>query len=287
MNAEKTMTYHNHLTVPSIGYGTYKTPFAATADAVYEALRLGYRHIDTAAYYGNEQAVGEGVRRAMKELHIERDEISVATKVWNTDRGYEQTLAAFKKSAQALDLDYIDLYLIHWPANKKMFGNKAKEMNASTWRALEECYQEQKTMAIGVSNFLPHHLEDLAETAHIKPMVNQIEFHPGWAQTDTVAYCLAHSIVPEAWSPMARSGALSNDTLTHLSKKYQKTPAQICLRWVLQHGLRPIPKSVTPSRMAENLNIYDFALEENDMAAIDALKNCGGSCHNPDTIELY
>ena len=141
--------------------------------------------------------------------------------------------------------------------------------------------------AIGVSNFLPHHLEELAATARIKPMVNQIEFHPGWAHLDVVEYCLKNEIIPEAWSPMARSGALSNETLISLAEKYGKTPAQICLRWVLQHGLRPIPKSVTPSRMAENLDIYDFIIEETDMTAIDALENCGGSCHNPDTIELY
>lgn len=287
MNTLKTITYHNHLTAPSIGYGTYKTPFEATADAVYEALRLGYRHIDTAAYYGNEKAVGEGVRRAMRELHIKREDISIATKVWNTDREYEKTLAAFEKSAEKLDLDYIDLYLIHWPANTKMFGDKAREINASTWRALEECYQAGRVKAIGVSNFLPHHLEELSETAKIKPMVDQIEFHPGWVQAETVSYCLANDIVPEAWSPLARSGALSETTMRDLAQKYQKTPAQICLRWVLQHRLRPIPKSVTPSRMAENLDIYDFELEEKDVTAIDALKNCGGSCHNPDTIELY
>lgn len=287
MNTEKIITYYNQISVPSIGYGTYKTPSYATADAVYEALRLGYRHIDTASYYGNEKGVGEGVRKAMKELHIRREDISVATKVWNTDRGYENTLRAFERSTQALDLDYIDLYLIHWPANTKMFKEKAKEINASTWRALEECYQEGSTKAIGVSNFLPHHLIELSETAKIKPMVDQIEFHPGWVQAETVSYCLANDIVPEAWSPMARAGALSSDTLLFLAQKYQKTPAQICLRWVLQHGLRPIPKSITPSRMAENLDIYDFSLEEKDMASIDALKNCGGSCHNPDTIELY
>ena len=287
MNVQKTIAYHNGITVPSIGYGTYKTPYEATAEAVFEALRLGYRHIDTAAYYGNEKAVGGGVRKAMRELGLRREEISVATKVWNTDRGYEKTLAAFEKSSKELDLDYIDLYLMHWPANTKMFGEQAKEINASTWKAMEECYEAGRAKAIGVSNFLPHHLEELAETAVVKPMVNQIEFHPGWVQAETVDYCLKNGIVPEAWSPMARSGALANDTMLALSDKYQKTAAQICLRWVLQHGLRPIPKSVTPSRMAENLDIYDFELDAEDMAAIDALKDCGGSCHNPDTIELY
>ena len=287
INVQKTVTYHNGITVPSIGYGTYKTPPEDTAEAVFTALKLGYRHIDTAAYYGNEKAVGEGVRKAMKTLGLKREEISVATKVWNTDRRYEKTLAAFEKSVKELDLGYVDLYLIHWPANQKMFGDQAKEINASTWKALEECYQSGRAKAIGVSNFLPHHLEELAATARIKPMVNQIEFHPGWAHLDVVEYCLKNEIIPEAWSPMARSGALSNETLISLAEKYGKTPAQICLRWVLQHGLRPIPKSVTPSRMAENLDIYDFIIEATDMAAIDALENCGGSCHNPDTIELY
>ena len=182
----------------------------------------------------------------MKTLGLKREEISVATKVWNTDRGYEKTLAAFEKSIKELDLGYVDLYLIHWPANQKMFGDQAKEINASTWRALEECYQSGRAKAIGVSNFLPHHLEELAATARIKPMVNQIEFHPGWAHLDVVEYCLKNEIIPEAWSPMARSGALSNETLISLAEKYGKTPAQICLRWVLQHGLRRFPRASRP-----------------------------------------
>ncbi len=287
MNVFKTITYHNGVTVPTIGYGTYKTPYESTSDAVYEALRLGYRHIDTAAYYGNEKAVGEGVRRAMKDFGIHREEISVATKVWNTDRGYEKTLAAFQKSMENLDLGYIDLYLIHWPANTLRYGDEAKAINASTWKAMEYCYLLGQTKAIGVSNFLPHHLEELSETANVAPMVDQIEFHPGWAQTDVVEYCYACDIIPEAWSPMARSGAFDNETIVALAQKYQVSPAQLCLRWVLQHGLRPIPKSVTPSRMAENLDVYDFEIDEEDMAAIDALKNCGGSCHNPDTLDIY
>lgn len=274
--------YHNGIEVPGIGFGTYKMPPEMTEQAVTEAIRAGYRHIDTAAYYGNEAEVG----RAVRGCGILRSEIFVATKVWNTDRGYERTLAAFERSMAQLKLDYLDLYLIHWPANRVSDGDRAREMNAETWRAMEDLYFQGRVRAIGVSNFLVHHLEEVMETARIKPMVNQIEFHPGWVQSEVAAYCKSHDILPEAWSPMARSAALSNGVIAGLAKKYGRTPAQICIRWVMQHGLRPIPKTTHAGRMRENLQVYDFVLSEEDMARMDALENCGGSCHNPDEVDL-
>ena len=266
-------TLNNGVRMPRVGYGVYQVTSEECERCVLDALEVGYRAIDTAQSYGNEAAVGS----ALQKSGLPRPEVFLTTKIWISNAGYEKARASIDKSLANLRTDYIDLLLIHQP-----FGDYY-----GAYRAMEEAYKEGKVRAIGVSNFLPHHLEELAATARIKPMVNQIEFHPGWAHLDIVDYCLKNDIIPEAWSPMARSGALSNETLISLAEKYGKTPAQICLRWVLQHGLRPIPKSVTPSRMAENLDIYDFHIEEADMAAIDALENCGGSCHNPDTIELY
>ena len=217
----------NGKTIPCIGYGTYKTSEEEVYDAVIAAIKAGYRHIDTAAFYKNEAGVG----RAVRECGVPREEIFVTSKVWNTDRGYENTKRAFAESMERLGLDYLDLYLIHWPANKKQFGDEAKKINAETWRALEELYAEGKIKAIGLSNFLPHHIEELMEGAKVKPMVDQIEFHPGWAQLEVSEYCLKNDIVVEAWSPLGRKDALDNEVLREIGAKYRKSAAQICVRW--------------------------------------------------------
>lgn len=273
---------NNGTKMPCIGYGTYKTPNEEIYDAVTAALKAGYRHIDTAAYYKNE----EGIGRALKDCGIPREEIFVTSKVWNTDRGYESTKKAFARSMENLGFDYIDLYLIHWPANRKMFGEEAKKINADTWRALEELYAEGKVKAIGVSNFWPHHLEELMEMAKVKPMVNQIEFHPGWAQLEVVDYCQKNDIVVEAWSPLGRSAVLGNEVLKGIAEKYGKGTAQVCIRWVMQHGVVPLPKTVTPARMTENADVFDFELTEEEMLAIDALKDLGGKCSLPDEVDF-
>ncbi|MDU6360863.1 MAG: aldo/keto reductase [Clostridiales bacterium] len=281
-NLQDTYTLANDVQIPCIGFGTWQTPNGETAiNSVKAALKAGYRHIDTAACYGNEASVGQ----AIKESGVPREEIFVTSKVWNTERGYEKTLAAFETTMAKLDLDYVDLYLIHWPAAANQFENW-KEINAQTWRALEELYIEGKVKAIGVSNFLPHHLEALLEGVKVVPMVNQIEYHPGFMQAESVDFCRAHNILVEAWSPLGTGNVLNNKTLIMMAQKYSKTVAQICIRWVLQHGLLPLPKSITESRVIENTEVFDFEIKDEDMAIIDAIPFCGGAGINPDAINF-
>lgn len=273
---------HNGNAVSCIGYGTYKTSNEESCDAVLAAVKAGYRHIDTAAYYRNEEGVGKAVR----ECGVPREELFVTSKVWNADRGYENTKKAFADSMKRLGLDYLDLYLIHWPANRKQFGDEAKQINAGTWKALEELYAEGKVKAIGVSNFLPHHIEELMETAKVKPMVDQIEFHPGWAQLEVSEYCQKNGIVVEAWSPLGRRAVLDNEVLKGIAEKYGKNAAQVCIRWILQHGILPLPKTVHPDRMAENADVFDFELTAEEMKVIDGLKDLGGQCARPDEVDF-
>ncbi|OCA84425.1 glyoxal reductase [Bacillus sp. FJAT-27225] len=254
-----TFRLHNGVEMPYFGLGVYKVEEGKQTEAtVAEALRLGYRLIDTAALYENE----EGVGRAVRNSGIPREEIFITTKVWNSEQGYESTLKAFDTSLQKLGLDYIDLYLIHWPV---------KEKYKDTWKALEELYSNGKVRAIGVSNFNIHHLEDLMEQSTIKPMVNQVELHPVLAQKDLVKFCSEQGILLQAWSPLARGRILADPVLTAIAGNYGKTPAQIILRWHLQNGVAIIPKSVTPARLQENAAIYDFELSDEDMALIDGL----------------
>ncbi len=273
---------NNGVKIPCIGYGTYQTPDEEICVAMLEAIKAGYRHIDTAALYGNEKGVG----KAVKECGIPREELFITSKVWNDCRGYDKAKAAFEESMKKLDMEYLDLLLIHWPANKKQYGEEAKSLNAETWRAFEELYNAGKVKAIGLSNFLPHHIEELMETATIKPMVNQIEFHPGWAQLEVAKYCQENDIVVEAWSPFGRKDIIENETLKEIGKKYGKSVAQVCMNWILNHGILPLPKSVTPSRMVENTLVFDFKLSQEDMDVIDALKDLGGQCAMPDEVDF-
>ncbi|ARJ72277.1 aldo/keto reductase [Latilactobacillus sakei] len=276
------MALSNGVTIPGLGYGTYQTPNEETKKAVLEALSVGYRHIDTAAVYGNEQGVGD----ALKESDIAREDIFVTSKLWNTERGYDATKAAFAKTIATLGVDYLDLYLIHWPANTKQFGAKAAELNAETWRAMEDLYNEGKIRAIGVSNFMPHHLDELMKTAVIKPMVDQIEVHPGWPQAESVRYNQAHDILVEAWAPLGEASALSNETIAAIATKHGKTAAQVCLRWGIQQGVLPLPKSTHQERMAQNTDIFDFELTDAEMTQISALENLGGQCMVPDEVDF-
>ncbi|EKV58270.1 aldo/keto reductase [Brachyspira hampsonii] len=276
-----TFTLSNGYKIPCIGFGTWQAPDGETAvNAVKEAIKLGYKHIDTAAIYGNEKSIG----KAIKESGINREELFITSKVWNKDRGYKTTLAAFEKTLNDLSLDYLDLYLIHWPASVNKF-NDWDNINLETWRAMTELYKAGKIKSIGVSNFMPHHLKSLMET-EIKPMVNQIEFHPGFMQEETYKYCNDNNILIEAWSPLGTGKMLDNDTLKQIAKKYNKSAAQICIRWCIQNNTLPLPKSVTPSRIKENTEIFDFVISDEDMKTINAMEYFGGSGHHPDKVNF-
>lgn len=278
---EKQFILNNNITIPAIGFGTWQTPDGQTAiDAIKSAVEAGYRHIDAAAIYKNEKSVGKGIH----ECGLERKDLFITSKVWNTERGYESTLKAFEKTISDLQLDYLDLYLIHWPANALQFSDW-KAINAATWSALEHLQKQGKVKSIGVSNFLPHHLEALLETATIKPAVNQIEYHPGFMQNDCVQFCNSHNIQIEGWSPLGRGEVLENETLKEMASAYNKSVAQLCIRWALQNHVLPLPKSVTPQRIKENFEVFDFEITELDMNTINKMDHpSGGAGLNPDTV---
>ncbi len=280
-NLNDTFKLQGGTEIPCVGFGTWQTPDGETAiNSVFEAIKAGYRHIDTAAVYKNEVGVGEGIKKS----GINRNEIFVTSKVWNSERGCEKTIAACEKTLSDLGLDYLDLYLIHWPASVKDYDNW-DEVNLSTWKGMIELYKKGKVKAIGVSNFMPHHLKSLMET-EIPPMVNQIEFHPGFMQKETVNYCKVNNILVEAWSPLGTGRMLNNEFLKGIAQKYNKSVAQLCIRWCLQNGTLPLPKSVTPSRIIENTKIFDFSITAEDMEAINAMEYCGGSGHHPDKVKF-
>lgn len=255
---EKYKILSNGVKIPSIGFGTYKSGNDEdTSEIIKYALKAGYRHIDTASFYGNEIGIGNGI----KESNIKREEIFLVTKLWNNDHGYEETIKAFNKSLENLQVEYIDLYLIHWP----------NKLNAETWRAFEYLYKTEKVKAIGVCNFKIGHLEELKKTAEIMPMVNQVEVHPQNTKNDMLDYCNKNSIQLVAWSPIMRGQIFSNELLISLAEKYKKTITQIILKWHIQRGVIPIPKSSNETRIKENFNIFDFEISKKDMDAITLL----------------
>ncbi len=254
-----TFQLHNGVKMPYLGLGVYLADNdKEVIDAIHWALDVGYRHIDTASIYKNE----EGVGKAIQTSSIPREDIFVVSKVWNADQGYDTTIKAFEESINRLQLDYLDLYLIHWPVKNKYID---------TWKALETLYKEKRIRAIGVSNFMQHHLEDLIEHTEIVPMVNQMEFHPHLLQQDLIDFCSEHQILYEAWSPMMQGKIFGLSTLDGLVKKYKKTAAQIVLRWNLQKGVITIPKSVKKERIIANADLFDFELTKEDVAYIDSL----------------
>ncbi len=266
---EKSIKLNNGVLIPQPGFGTFMTKDGEEAiQAVKWAVETGYRHIDTAAIYNNEKGVGEGIR----QCGVSREELFVTSKVWNSERGYDKTLKAFDKTMSDLGLDYLDLYLIHWPANERQFGKKASKLNQETWRAMEKLYEEGRIKAIGVSNFMPHHIERLMEKATVKPAVNQIEFHPGLLQKECVEFCKEQEITVEAWSPLGRGELIFDELLMGLAEKYGSTVAQLIIRWVMQHDIVPLVKSTKQTRIEENFQIFDFEISSEDMQRIDEMK---------------
>lgn len=266
---EKEMKLNNGVMIPTPGFGTFLTPDGATCvDAVEYAISTGYTHIDTAAVYGNEKSVGEGIKLS----GISRDKLFVTSKVWNTERGYDKTLKAFDKTLSDLGLEYLDLYLIHWPANELQFGKDATRLNVDTWKAMERLHEEGLIRSIGLSNFMQHHAEPVMAKANICPMVDQIEYHPGFTQSECVEFCKNNDILVEAWSPLGRGNVLENPLLKEIAKNHGKSVAQVVIRWVTQTGVLPLVKSVTPSRIKENYEVFDFELSEKEMFEIASLK---------------
>lgn len=271
-------TLSNGVKMPCVGFGTWQTPSGDVArDSVKRALEVGYRHIDTAAAYYNEASVGEGIRLS----GVRREDIFITTKHWTSDRGFRQTIAAAEKSLKELGLDYLDLYLIHWPAVKKISADWAA-INAETWQGFEKLYKDGKVRAIGVSNFLPDHLEELKPNAEIQPMVNQIEFHPGYTQKDVTDYCRRNGILVEAWSPLGCGRLLSDPLVDRIAAAHGKIPAHICVRYAMQHGFVPLPKSVHNERIAANADVFDFELTEEEMKALDEMPATGFSGFHPE-----
>jgi len=277
-----TVTLNDGHTIPQLGFGVYKVADTAATAVVGTALEVGYRHIDTAALYGNER--GTGI--ALRESGIPRDELFVTTKVWNSDQGYDETLRAFDTSLELLGLDHVDLYLIHWPAPKQ-------DRYRETWRALERLRADGRTRSIGVSNFHRSHLERLLESAEVTPAVNQIELHPFLPQRELRAVNREHGIATEAWSPLARGrfftpssdGADVTSDLGAIAQKHGRSVAQVVLRWHVQLGNIVIPKSATPARIAENIAVFDFVLDDDDLAAISALENGERTGTDPDRLD--
>jgi methylglyoxal/glyoxal reductase len=275
---QEAITLNNGVKMPWFGLGVFKVEEGEElVNAVRTAINYGYRSIDTASIYGNEAGVGEGIRGGMRESGIAREDLFITSKVWNADLGYESTLSAYEESLKKLGLEYLDLYLIHWPVE-----GKYKE----AWRALETLYKEGKVKAIGVSNFHIQHLEELLKDASVIPMINQVEYHPRLTQKELKAFCSKHQIQLEAWSPLMQGELLDNPVILEIAKNYGKTVAQVILKWDLQNGVVTIPKSTKPQRIMENASIFDFALTEDDMKRINDLNQNKRVGPDPDHFDF-
>lgn len=257
--------------MPSIGFGTSLVTGEECTKTIKSAINVGYRHIDTASAYENEKEIGE----AIKQSKVDRKELFITSKVWKDSMGYDNTLKSFQNSLDNLGLEYIDLFLIHWPRNND------ENLNIETWKALEKIYKEGKVKAIGVSNFLKHHLEALLPHCEIYPMVNQIEFHPGLMRKETKEFCMEKNIVLEAWAPLGKGKMLDNEKLINIAQKYNKSIAQLCLKWCLQNNVVPLPKSQNETRMKQNLDLFDFEITEEDMKIINNMEFFAGSDMDP------
>lgn len=273
----------NNIEIPYIGYGTWKLPNdESTIDIVSTAIKSGYRHVDTARAYLNEKVVGKGIKKS----GIKREDIFITGKLWNDDRGYENTIKACKETIKDLECEYLDLYLMHWPASPALYENWI-DMNNETWKAMEFLYEEGLVKSIGVCNFKKHQLEKLIENAKILPMVNQIEFHPGQMQEETLEFCYENGIVVEAWSPLGSGKMLKKEQLIKIAEKYNISVAQLCLKWCLQNNVLPITKSVNEERMKKNLDLENFNISKEDLNYLNNLPYIGGSGLDSDTLTLF
>lgn len=267
----------NGMTVPAVGFGTYNAKGGDNLQMIKDAIEVGYRYFDTASLYGTERALGQ----AIKESGLPREAFQIATKVWIDEMGYESTKAALERSLSRLQTDYVDFYLIHWPkASEEDADWKVRDLE--TWRAMEEAVEEGKVKAIGLSNFLPHHLDNILAHCRIKPVVNQLELHVGYSQEAAVAYSQAKGILLQAWSPFAR-GVLENHPLVgRLAEKYGKSPAQICLRFLYQKGIMPLIKASAKERMLQNMDIFGFELEKEDVQMLECMPQNTWQGEHPD-----
>ncbi len=277
-----TLTLSNGVKIPVIGFGTWNIQNDDQAvSLIVKAIKDGYRHIDTAEAYGNEESVG----KAIKQSDVKREELFITTKLWNTEHGYDKTMTAFEESMKKLQLQYLDLFLIHWP-NPIAFRNHWQEANAGTWKAFEELYKEGRIRSIGLSNFRQHHIEELMKTATVAPMVNQIRLCPGETQDELVAYNRSHNILVEAYSPLGTGKIFKVAEMQALLEKYGKSIAQIAIRWSLQMGYLPLPKSTNPDRILENTQVFDFELDPADVQLLASLEGVAGQSKDPDTTDF-
>jgi 2,5-diketo-D-gluconate reductase A len=264
MTDQPYLSLHDGARIPQVGLGVWQTPDNEAAPAVKAALDAGYRHVDTAAVYENEQGVGEGIRQS----GVSRSDIFLTTKLWNTDQGYEQTLKAFEASLKRLGTDYVDLYLIHWPsAHRGLF--------VDTWKALVTLKDEGRAKSIGVSNFYPEHIEKIVAETGVVPVINQIELHPDFQQRESRAFHEKHKIATQSWSPLGQGKLLGHPVIAEIAQKLGRTPAQVIIRWHIENGLVVIPKSVTPSRIVENFKVFDFKLSAEDLDRLNGLDDAG------------
>ena len=276
-NIHDCYTLNNGVQIPCVGYGTYKAAPDENAEVIQLAIEAGYRYFDTASFYGTEKYLGE----AILESGISREDFFIASKVWKTEMGYEGTKAAFARTLENLKTDYLDLYLMHWPLPTPDYENW-KELDIETWRAMEELYKEGRIRAIGLSNFLPHHIENILQKCEVIPAVDQLEYHPGYIQETAVQYCKENDILVQAWSPIGRGRMFGDKLFSELTEKYQVSPAQLCLRFAVQNGVIPLPKSSTPERMKENQNLFAFEISDEDMYRIRTMPQVGWSGEHPD-----
>ena len=278
----KTYTMNNGVQIPAVGFGTYKAADGKSADVIKKAIESGYRYFDTASFYGTEPYLAEAIRQS----GLPRKDFFIASKLWKSEMGYENAREAFQRTLENLDTDYLDLYLIHWPLPEPGYENW-KELDKETWRALEELYAEGKIRAIGLSNFLPHHMENILAGCTVRPAVDQIEYHPGYSQEAAVQYCKEKGILVQAWSPIGRSRVLEDPLVCELAAKYRVSPAQICLKFAVQRGIIPLPKSSSPERMKQNMDLFSFEMNQEDIWRLATMPQSGWSGEHPDQERVY